>query len=327
MKTISIFFCIFIIHYAAISKSISFEKDKATSINASDELFLYKKAINSENDEYKEGNIYVYDTKKEKSFLLFPNTILDRTEAWISNQKQFVVLSMNGISLFDKNKKKIEDFYFKPDEIVLGGCFDQMENIAYFLLKNNSENQIDLCKFRMDNYELKKIKKNLEISYEGIEAPFKKMLITNNRKLLIENNCKNFMSISLNNELSLDNILLQERNCSGGELALNKSGIVFMNYKDLARASYQIFLYEMVSGNVQNLMNGKNRIPEQVLVSILCNPEITPFIVKMDSKYFYYDFSSFNEIKMESGATIIKYLPGEVFCLNKEGGVTRIKLK
>ena len=302
-----------------VSQEVSYSSDKIIQRE-----ILYKKSSSSESDEYVEGAYYLYDTKDNRSQLLFDGVFVDYSEAWMTTDNQYVIFTISSIILLDENKEIIERFDFKDTELVIGAQYNKNLNRVYFLLKDTERNQVDLCQFSFDNKELKKVIKGIGVEQESIEEPFKKMFFASDNELFIANNCYTFLKVNLKDN-SINEVNLDEGSCYGYSLVRNNKGLVYVKYNDEYKISYELKEYDFANKQSKLLLDGKNQYSKPVYLELYSSPDTSPFLVQIDDKYFLYDYSSFNEIKIEA-SKILSYSEGYLIYLDSSRTVKVLAL-
>ncbi|HMK57483.1 MAG TPA: hypothetical protein VK462_00360 [Nitrososphaeraceae archaeon] len=274
--------------------------------------------------EFPEGSLYIYNTQNGKSSLLIDGVLINNSEAWITKDDQFFVFQMRRILLLDKNRNVLEKFDFKETELVLGAQYDETDNKAYFLLKDFSSDKINLCQFKFENKELRKIMEMTDLKHDNIEEPFKKIFIFPNNCLLIEDFCDIFYKVNLR-ENSIRKIIFDEGVSFGCFLGQNKNGVVCLKYLNSNKTSYELKEYSFVSGKSKLLLDGKNKYSKPVFIKFLSDPSQLAFLVEIDEKLYLYDYSRFTEVKINFHE-ILSYQHDRIVYTDSSGKVTSIHI-
>jgi hypothetical protein len=297
---------------------------EASSNESIKEEILYKKRSSREANEYTEGAYYVYDTKENTSDLLFEGILMDYSEAWITVNNQYVIFTISSIVLLDENRDLIERFDFKETELVIGAQYNRNVNTVYFLLKDMERSKVDLCQFKLENKELKKIIESTEIPHENIEMPFKKMFFMSDNNLFIEDYCFSFWLVNFKDN-SISKVNFDEGNCYGYFLGKNRKGIVYAKYTNASKTSYELKEFNFNTKENTLLLDGKNRYSRPVSLKLFSDRNQLPFLVQIDEKLFLYDYKSFNEVKINS-QEILQYSDEYLIYLDNQGKVRSVAL-
>ena len=295
------------------------DKDKTSEKEVSTnqivrEKVLYKKSNSSEEDEYLEGGYYLYDKQDRSSSLLFDRVLIDYSEAWRTINDDYVIFTLSSIILLNEQRELIERFNFKETELVLGALYNKHLNKIYFLLKDTESNKVDLCQFSFDNQELKKVIEGTSIQSESIEEPFKKMFFVSDNQLLIQENCYDFWIVNLK-DYSIDKTSLDKGSCNEISMVQNRKGIVYVKYMDSLKTNYELREYNFTTQKNKLLLDGRNEYFKPVSLKLFSVSDESPFLVQIDNKLFLYDYSSFNEVKVDA-KEILNYSEGYLIYIN-----------
>lgn len=204
----------------------------------------------------------------------------------------------------DENKQLIERFDFEDTESIIGAQYKKNVNQVYFLLADTEKNIVDLCRFSVENKELKKIIKSIILKQNNrLEEPFKKIFFTTRNELFIMVNNHYFLKINLKNN-SIKKIKLNKYHFD--RYALIKNKIIYLKYIDENKTSYELKEYDFVTNQYKKILDGNNHYYKPVSLELFGDSNISSFFVQIDNRYFLYDYFSFKEIKIKA-STILSY--------------------
>lgn len=314
-----------LVGFANLSNTFSSHLNDLTKLNDNDSLFIYKKVDpNNVGDVNAEGDICLFNLKNRKTYTIAKHEALDKTEAWIVPNGNIVVFGWGGISIFNKDRKKIEQFDFDANQQVLGANYNSAMNSVFFLLMSGSTKQVDLCRLNLKGLEMKKLKRNLKISLDDGEAPFKLLFFDPNNNLLIENDCNSILSVNLQANYDIRTIAFNKEDCNGYSINFNKEGIIYLRYRDKNKDLYDIKQYSFNSSKVVTLFSGKNTNRKSVEVDLYTNKDIAPFVIRISNKLYIYDYRSFRELKINANSNIVYISSDRVYYLQDDGSITNV---
>jgi hypothetical protein len=289
-----------------------------------DSLFIYKKADpKNAGDVNAEGDICLFNLKSRKSYTITKHEVIDKTEAWITANGNIVIFGWGEISVFNGDRKKIDEFNFDPNQRILGANYNPGMNFVFFLLMNDDTKQVDLCRFDLEHFELKKLKRNLKISLDDGEAPSKKLFFDPNNNLLIENDCNSILSVELHGNYDTHILQFNKEDCNGYSINFNKKGLIYLKYRDKNKDIYDIKQYSFSDSKAITLFTGRNTNRNYVEVDIYSNKDVAPFVIGINNKLYIYDYRSFRQLKINA-ADIVYISSDNVYYLGQDGNISDV---
>ncbi|MGF7076996.1 hypothetical protein [Mucilaginibacter sp. 3215] len=312
--------------FANLPNTFGSQLNGLNKLKDNDSLFIYKKVDpNNAGDVNAEGDICLFNLKNRKTYTIAKHEVLDKTEAWIVPNGNIVVFGWGGISVFNRDRKKIDQFDFDADQQVLGANYNSALNSVFFLLMSGSTKQVDLCRLNLKGLEMKKLKRNLKISLDDGEAPFKLLFFDPNNNLLIENDCNSILSVNLHANYDIRTITFNKEDCNGYSVNFNKEGIIYLRYSNKNKDLYEIKQYSFNSSKVVTLFSGKNANRKSVEVDLYTNKDIAPFVIRISNKLYIYNYRSFRELKINVNSDIVYISSDSVYYLKDDGSIANVQ--
>lgn len=305
--------------FSFIYLQCNFSVSELTNENESPQEIIYKIESTSNGDEYIEGDYFVYDLKANESYILYEDIMLEHSEAWKTNDNKYVLITLSNLYLSNSSREIIHEYQFNSDELIIGAVYDIYTNRILFLLNDLSDGSIDLCEFKIDQLELKRILPEIDLSKQTIEAPFRKMLLFPNSTLYIENQCLEFLKVDLENKLT-DKEKLDKGYCFGNHLIQNRNKIIYCSYDDLSKTEYAIKEYNIDSKKNKLLLEGENEYDKSVKINLFSERNETQFLIEIDGKLYFYSYNKFEKLPFDSG-TLLAYADGILIYTREKGKV------
>jgi hypothetical protein len=216
-------------------------------------------------------------------------------------------------------------FLTATEQQVLGANYNSALNSVFFLLMSGSTKQVDLCRLNLKGLEMKKLKRNLKISLDDGEAPFKLLFFDPNNNLLIENDCNSILSVNLHANYDIRTITFNKEDCNGYSVNFNKEGIIYLRYSNKNKDLYEIKQYSFNSSKVVTLFSGKNANRKSVEVDLYTNKDIAPFVIRISNKLYIYNYRSFRELKINVNSDIVYISSDSVYYLKDDGSIANVQ--